>query len=992
MGGWRSMAGRNNAALHKWALVGILLLAFGLRVYRLGAESLWYDETVSVHLAGKNIPALVTHTAGDIHPPGYYLLLHAWTRLAGSSDFAVAFFSVVFGLLLVALAYRLATRVFGPTAGLLAALLVAISPYNLWYSQEARMYTLGAVLGIGVLSALVALLASRPGTPPSWAWLTGYALCGALGLWTLYYFAFLLVAVNLMVGVWWLIRWRQGRVGWEWLLRWLVAQGAVLLLYAPWIPVAWRQASQPPVPPWRGFTGLGTLLVETWSALSLGQSVEPEKVWPALILVAVLFGLGLLYWTSKASEPRFGGQPQVGAGTSESRIAPWLFAGYVFIPVLLIYLASFAIPLYHVRYAFTYSTPFYVILGAGLAWLGRRWRPVLWLCLAAIILFSGLSIHAYHTDPRYASDDHRAATRFLAEQWRPGDAILVNAGYAYPALVTYWDGDPIFWRGRLVNDYDEAVSKGPMVVQMGTVEGDPSLGWGNPDSDFYALGEGETAEALKRLFSDFHRVWVYRIYDTVTDPDGFVRQWLEEHGTQFEDRVFTGESQLRVQGFLTGRDALAEESQPLDAGLVDGSLQLVATSAWMPAVEVGGTVDLALVWHVASPPGDAVTLFAGLFDEEGQRWAQVDEQPPGSLYPPGAWSEGSTIRTPLRVPVPTGTPPGRYRLEVGWYRFTDGQPIWLPWASGERFPLGEEEVVAPADWSALPRPTVAQPANVTIGSGVRFLGFDAPTLEGRPGDTLQLDLFWQTLEDGAEPGLASLQLADDAGHVLAETSSAPVGGQVPFAGLAPGQTIRDPRSVTLPGGLAPGVYNLVLGRRSRDGAWLPVQRGPLPLGSTYPLATVRVMGRPSNLTPRSVQHPVDARFGSDIRLVGYDLEPPISKVQHSASTTLLALHWQALAPMTARYKIFVHLTGEGGPADIHAQADVYPHLPTTGWVQGEYLSDRVSLELPANLPPGRYSLLMGLYDEATGERLPAFDATGQALGDSLLLEQVHVGE
>ena len=96
--------------------------------------------------------------------------------------------------------------------------------------------------------------------------------------------------------------------------------------------------------------------------------------------------------------------------------------------------------------------------------------------------------------------------------------------------------------------------------------------------------------------------------------------------------------------------------------------------------------------------------------------------------------------------------------------------------------------------------------------------------------------------------------------------------------------------------------------------------------------------------------------------------------------------------MATRYKIFVHLTGEGEPTDILAQADVYPHLPTTGWVQGEYLSDRVSLELPANLPPGRYSLLMGLYDEATGERLPAFDATGQALGDSLLLEQVHLGE
>ena len=122
---------KERPALRTGTLVGILLLAFGLRIYRLGAQSLWYDETVSVHLANKSIPALIAHTGGDIHPPGYYLLLHAWTRLAGSSEFVVVFPSLFFGLLLVALAYQLATKVFGPGPGLLAALLVAVSPFNL---------------------------------------------------------------------------------------------------------------------------------------------------------------------------------------------------------------------------------------------------------------------------------------------------------------------------------------------------------------------------------------------------------------------------------------------------------------------------------------------------------------------------------------------------------------------------------------------------------------------------------------------------------------------------------------------------------------------------------------------------------------------------------------------------------------------------------------------------------------------------------------------
>jgi hypothetical protein len=519
------------------------------------------------------------------------------------------------------------------------------------------------------------------------------------------------------------------------------------------------------------------------------------------------------------------------------------------------------------------------------------------------------------------------------------------------------------------------------VVQTGTVDGDPSLGWGDPDSDFYAMGWPETAGALERLFAEFDRLWVYRIYDTVTDPGGDIRRWLGEHGTLFEDRVFSGESRLRVQGFLTGRDPAASVDRPLEDGLAGGSLRLVGTTALPPAVEVGGRLDLALAWDVDSPPGEDVVLFAGLFDEQGQRWAQTDERPLGSLYPTAAWPAGSLVRTPLRIVVPPGTPPGRYRLELGWYRFEDGQPVWLPWTSGERLVLGEVEVAAPAGWPPATLPETAQPVDVTLGEGIRLLGFEALSLEGYPGESLALDLYWLALTDEPEEGAAVLQLQDDAGRVLAETASAPVAGRAPFVALAAGQAVRDPVSFALPGELAPGVYNLVLGRRRADGAWLPVRRGPFSLRSTYPLATVRALGRPLNLDPPDVQHPVGARFGDGIGLEGYDLESMASELQ-------LTLHWQALAPLSLRYKLFVHLLGGGDPSDIRAQADVYPSLPTTAWLPGEYRGDQIALELPAGLPPGRYSLVIGWYDDATGERLPAYDTAGQVLGDSLVLQQI----
>ena len=149
----------------------IVLGGFALRLYRLGAESLWYDETVSAYLAAQSIPDLVAHTARDIHPPGYYLLLHLWARLAGDSEFALAFFSLIFGVLLIPLCYTLAGRLpwpggkhgLGRDIALWSALLVAVSPYHLWYSQEVRMYTLGAALGLVTLWCALELTNQRVG-------------------------------------------------------------------------------------------------------------------------------------------------------------------------------------------------------------------------------------------------------------------------------------------------------------------------------------------------------------------------------------------------------------------------------------------------------------------------------------------------------------------------------------------------------------------------------------------------------------------------------------------------------------------------------------------------------------------------------------------------------------------------------------------------------------------------------------------------------------
>ena len=122
-----------------WLLIAIVV-AFALRVYRLDAQSLWNDEGTSVALAPLSLQAIASAALQDIHPPLYYFLLHFWTPLAGQTEFAVRFLSVIAGLLVVAVTYRISRRLFDTRTAILAAFLSAFSPFQVYYSQETRMY------------------------------------------------------------------------------------------------------------------------------------------------------------------------------------------------------------------------------------------------------------------------------------------------------------------------------------------------------------------------------------------------------------------------------------------------------------------------------------------------------------------------------------------------------------------------------------------------------------------------------------------------------------------------------------------------------------------------------------------------------------------------------------------------------------------------------------------------------------------------------------
>jgi hypothetical protein len=144
-------------------------------------------------------------------------------------------------------------------------------------------------------------------------------------------------------------------------------------------------------------------------------------------------------------------------------------------------------------------------------------------------------------------------------------------------------------------------------------------------------------------------------------------------------------------------------------------------------------------------------------------------------------------------------------------------------------------------------------------------------------------------------------------------------------------------------------------------------------------------------SPEPAQQVAEGNLGDRARLLGVD--PPLPLTVQAGATLPVTLTWESVGVFAEDYTVFVHLAGED--KQPLAQADSQPlgsTYPTRLWDVGERVADPYELDLPDDLPPGEYELLVGMYLLSTGERLPHLGAEGQVLGDSVSLGWVTVTE
>lgn len=370
--------------------------------------------------------------------------------------------------------------------------------------------------------------------------------------------------------------------------------------------------------------------------------------------------------------------------------------------------------------------------------------------------------------------------------------------------------------------------------------------------------------------------------------------------------------------------------------------------------EAGGTLPVTLYWHVAEgatpPPG--LEVFVHLEDAAGYRWSQAES----SAYPSEQWAPGETIIQRVDLVVPPGTAPGDYALKAGLFDPSSGTR--LPRVdeagryAGDSLALAGAEVLAGGVPDPLPRPPF--PLDEPVTDGLRLLGYERGGDRAETGETGGLALWW--LADGPLPPLSlRLSLVDEAGEDFTLFEGQPAYDTYAFEDWPAPAFVIGRQTATIPDDLSPGDYHYrasVLD--ATDEALYTADLGPV---------TVEKTDRVYDLPP--VAEPVDALFGDEIRLAGYDL----AEADGGYDLTLV---WQVEAQPSQDYTVFVHLLYADGTCCAW-QSDAMPrggNYPTTRWRPGEVVSDTVAIRPAASLPPGTYPLEVGLYLAETGQRLP----------------------
>jgi mannosyltransferase len=385
----------------------VLLLGALLRFATLDVQSLWYDEAITAHLLQMHLGDMLRAIPdSESSPPLYYVLAWLWAQVAGTGEVGLRALPALFGTATIPVVWAIAGKLAGARAALFAAALVAVNPMLVWFSQEARAYSLLALLAAcSALLWLRALEAPRAGRLLAWGAVAGLALAT-------HYYAIFLVGPQ---GLWlaWRVPGRRERVA---------AVAIPLAAAAALAPLALSQRSNDSAA-FIGESGLAHRLLQVPKQFLVGYDAPAEKLLAIASAVALLAGVaGLLRLIAGAGRRR-----------SEVFALTVVSAAALLVPVALAVAGEDHVVTRNVLAALPLVL---ALAGAGLAAISVPAAVATTALACALGLVAVLGVAE---DPAYQRDDWRGAADAIGRT-APGDRVIVAAPGSLAALRYYLPG------------------------------------------------------------------------------------------------------------------------------------------------------------------------------------------------------------------------------------------------------------------------------------------------------------------------------------------------------------------------------------------------------------------------------------------------------------------------------------------------------------------------------------------------------------------------
>ena len=399
-----------NNSLHYTAIFIILIIGAIFRFNNLGAESIWIDEGYSIAFSKLNFVEVLT--VEDDFPPLYYIILHFWIKLFGTSEVSVRFPSLIFGIFSIWTIYHVGRVIYNRQKGLIAALLLSISSFHIHYSQEARPYSLTVFLAL--LSMYYLVKCNQDGKIAA---SIGYVITTTLLVYSHVIGLYLVAAQNLYIVTLYLFYRKALKIS---LKNWILMQGVIGLFFLIWLPTFVVRIFDDARGTWLDVPTLhdirltlrkyaGSYLLKISLLLILASMLSFKAISFSQVRKKFVRSLQFL-------------KPQI---IEKDAVHNWMLLLFTLVPILLpFFLSQIFTPLYHHRYTIIASLSFYVLLASGI--INLKSTNIRY---GVIVIIFGISVfntmNYYHSVTR---EPWREVAKFLTENSHSSDMLIFNSG------------------------------------------------------------------------------------------------------------------------------------------------------------------------------------------------------------------------------------------------------------------------------------------------------------------------------------------------------------------------------------------------------------------------------------------------------------------------------------------------------------------------------------------------------------------------------------